>query len=151
MYYAVVACLMFLFPLASIVVAIRSGATLGFPLAGEWFVLWSVGVRLTLTGLRQIVQPVYTTREILGIDGSESLILVRELGFANLAIGTLGLVSFPRPDWRLAGALAGGTFYLLAGVNHVMQRGRSRLENWAMISDLFVGIVLLTVCVASLF
>ena len=149
MYYAVVACLMFLFPLASILFDLRSGATLGFPLVGEWFVLWSVGVRLALAGLRQIVQPAYTAREILGVGGNESLILVRELGFANLAIGAIGLVSFLRPEWRLAGALAGGIFYVLAGVNHVMQPGRNRLESWAMVSDSFVGVVLLTVCVAS--
>jgi hypothetical protein len=151
MYYAVVACLRFVFPLASIFVDVRSGAALGFPVVGEWFVLWSVGVRLALAGFRQIVQPVYTAREILGIDGNESLILVRELGFANLAIGAIGLVSFLRAEWRLAGALAGGIFYLLAGVNHVMQPGRDRLENWAMTSDLFVGLLLLVVCIASLF
>lgn len=151
MYYVVVACLMFLFPIASIVIGMRSGSAIGLPLVGEWFVLWSVGVRLTLAGFRQIVQPAYTAREILGVDGNASLILVRELGFAKLAIGAIGLVSFLRPEWQLAGAIAGGIFYALAGVNHLMQRGRNRLENWAMVSDLFVGLVLLVVCVASLF
>ncbi len=76
--------------------------------------------------------------------------LVRELGFGNFAIGTLGWVSFLRPEWQLAGALTGGIFYLLAGVNHVTRRHRNRLENVAMASDVFVGLILLVVCVASL-
>lgn len=152
MYYAVVACLMFLFPAASIAAeATMYGVTLDFPLIGRWFVFWSVGVRLALAGLRQIVQPMYTAKEILGVDGEDSLILVRELGFANLAIGAIGLVSFLRPEWQLAGALAGGIFYVLAGVNHLVGRGRNRLESVAMVSDLFVGLILLVVCVASLF
>jgi hypothetical protein len=151
MYYAVVTCLMLLFPVASIAAeATMYGATFGFPLIGRWFVLWSVGVRLVFAGLRQIVQPSYTAKEILGVDGEESLILVRELGFANLAIGAIGLVSFLRPKWQLAGALAGGIFYVLAGVNHLVQRRRNSLENVAMVSDLFVGLILLAVCVASL-
>ncbi len=152
MYYAVVACLMFLFPAASIAAeATMYGVTFDFPLIGRWFVLWSVGVRLALAGLRQIVQPMYTARVILGVHGEDSLILVRELGFANLAIGAIGLVSFLRPEWQLAGALAGGIFYVLAGVNHLVRRGRNRLENVAMVSDLFVGLILLVVCVSSLF
>lgn len=143
---------MFLFPIASIAAdATMSGAVIAFPLVGKWFVLWSVGVRLLLAGLRQIFQPAYTAREILGIRGEEPLVLVRELGFANFAVGTLGLVSFLRADWQLAGALTGGIFYLLAGVNHVVRRHRNRLENVAMASDLFVGLILLVVCVASLF
>jgi hypothetical protein len=42
--------------------------------------------------------------------------------------------------------VAGGTFYALAGINHVLRAHRNRLENLAMWSDLFAAAVLLMVC-----
>jgi hypothetical protein len=58
-------------------------------------------------------------------------------------------VSLLAPSWRLAAALAGGVFYGLAGVNHLLQSHRNRLENVAMASDLFVSLVLLWVSVSA--
>jgi hypothetical protein len=46
-----------------------------------------------LAGLRQMFQPRYTAQVILSLKSEESLILVRELGFANFAIGLVGLGS----------------------------------------------------------
>lgn len=150
MYYAVVATLMLVFPLLSVgVEASTTGATVGAPLIGKWFVFWAVGCRLFLAGMRQIVQPGYTARVILGLKHDESQLVVRELGFANIAIGSIGIVSLFMPSWRLAAALAGGIFYGFAGVNHALQSHRNRLENVAMISDLFAALVLLWVCVTS--
>jgi hypothetical protein len=110
---------------------------------GKWFVLWSVGVRLLLAGLRQIFQPRYTAQVILSLKNDESLILVRELGFANFAIGLVGIGSAIFPSWRPAGALAGGVFYALAGVNHALQAHRGKLEGIAMVSDLWASAILL--------
>lgn len=150
MYYAVVVALMFAFPLLSIVVeAATTGTTVGAALIGKWFVFWAVGWRLFLAGMRQIAQPDYTARVILGLKHEESRLLVRELGFANVALGAIGIVSLLAPSWRLAGALAGGVFYGLAGVNHVLQPHRNRLENVAMASDLFASLVLLGVCIVE--
>ena len=39
---------------------------------------------------------------------------------------------------------------MLAGIDHALQKHRTRLENVAMISDLFVGLILLYVCLRSL-
>jgi hypothetical protein len=145
-YYVIVACLMCVLPIVSIAVdATGFGAALGVPLVAKWFVFWTVGVRLLLAGLRQVLQPAYTAKVILGLRGDESLLVVRELGLANLAIGSVGAASLVVPQWRLAGALAGGVFYTLAGVNHARQTHRNRLENVAMVSDLAVGILLLIV------
>jgi|UniRef100_UPI000D3B2BC2 hypothetical protein len=144
MYYAAVTLLMFVLPAASIVAEWASGSTaMGAALVLEWYVFWAVGCRLSLAGLRQIIQPAYTAQTILGHQGDESLLLVRELGFANVSIGAIGLASFFFPSWRLPAALAGGIFYLLAGVNHTRQAHRNRLENMAMVSDLVAGAVLL--------
>ncbi len=150
MYYAIVALLMFVLPVLSIAVDARStGVALGVGLVAKWFVFWSVGWRLFLAGLRQIVQPAYTAREILGITGDAPLLLVRELGYANVAIGAIGIASLFIPGWTFAAALAGAVFYGLAGLSHILQKHRNRLENVAMASDLFVGFVLATCCVLA--
>ena len=147
MYYAVVATLMFAFPLLSIAIeAAVANAAPGVALVGKWFVFWSVGGRLCSAGVRQVLQPEYTTSVILGLDSGDSLLLVRELGFANLAIGIVGILSLPFPTWRLPGALAGCVFYGLAGVNHALQPHRTQQENVAMISNLAVALILFAVC-----
>jgi hypothetical protein len=95
-----------------------------------------------LAGLRQIIQPDYTARVILRLDSKESQLVVRELGFANTAIGLVGLGSLLWKSWAPAGAAAGTVFYLLAGLNHLSQRNRSTLQSVALISDLFAAAVL---------
>jgi len=138
---------MFALPLSSIAVETAvASATMGPVLIAKWFAFWSVGWRLSLAGLRQILQPAFTAKEVLGLKTDEALPVVRELGFANAALGVIGILSLLLPPWQLAVALAGGIFYLLAGVTHALQARRNRLENVAMASDLFVGAVLLVAC-----
>jgi len=151
MYYVIVICLMFVFPALSIAVDVVLRNTPASVLVfAKWLVFWTVGVRLLLAGTRQIMQPRYTAQTILGINGNESLLLVRELGFANVAIGLIGTLSLARAQWLGAAALAGGVFYVLAGVNHAMQPHRNRLQAVAMGTDLFAGVALLgaSVCMA---
>jgi hypothetical protein len=148
MYYAIVLTLMFALPILSVAVESTSASASVDPaLVGKWFVFWSVGWRLLLAGVRQIAQPEYTARTILGLQSAESSIVVRELGFGNVALGVVGILSLWLPSWQLAVALAGGVFYTLAGINHALQKHRNRLENVAMISDLFVGFILVGVSI----
>jgi hypothetical protein len=150
MYYVVVATLMLAFPVVSVAIeAARFSTGVDAVLVGKWFVFWSAGWRLLLAGVRQIAQPEYTAREILGLQSSESWTVVRELGFGNLALGIVGVLSLWLPSWQLAAALAGGLFYTLAGINHALQKHRNRLENVAMVSDLYVGLILLGVCLSA--
>lgn len=146
MYFAIVGLFMFALPLVSMAVELAQGGIASAALVAKWFVFWAVGWRLLLAGVKQIAQPQYTAREILGLKSDESLILVRELGFANVAIGLLGVGTLMQPHWQMGAAMAGGVFYGLAGVNHARQAHRNRLENVAMASDLFVSIVLLGAC-----
>jgi len=151
MYYVVVATFMFALPLLSIgAEAATSHAAHGALLVCKWFVFWAMGWRLLLAGIRQIVQPAFTAREILGLKSEESHLLVRELGFANVAMGLLGVASLLQPGWRVAAALTGGVFYAFAGANHALQAHRNRLENVAMLSDLFVAAALLASAAAAL-
>jgi hypothetical protein len=149
MYYAIVAATMLVLPALSVAIqASAHGAAFNPWLVAKWFTFWAVGVRLFLAGLRQTIQPRYTANIILGLKSDESLFLVRELGFANLAIGSIGLLSLPLPGWLSAASLAGGLFYALAGLGHVFSSSRNRLENVAMISDLMAGAILIFLVVA---
>src|SRR5436190_18273694 len=116
MYLLIVTLTMFVLPVASI------GLEWGFGpwstlllLTGKWFVFWSVGVRLTLAGLRQIAAPDFTARDIFKIEAPEVLPLVRELGFANLAAGVVGLTSLAWPGFVLLAAIWGAIFLGAAG------------------------------------
>ena len=149
LYYVIVFLLMLALPALSIAVEASGGATI-LALLGKWFVFWAVGMRLFLAGVRQIAQPKYTAQVILGLKSDEVLLVVRELGFANLSIGLVGLASLAIPAWQLAAALAGGTFYCLAGINHALQPHRNRTENVAMVSDLLAAVVLLGLCARAL-
>lgn len=111
-------------------------------LTGKWFVFWAVGVRLTFAGLRQVAAPDFTARDIFRIEAPEALPLVRELGFANLAAGVVGMASLAWPGFVLPAAIWGAIFLGAAGVMHARRRGRSLNETMAMVSDLFVALVL---------
>jgi hypothetical protein len=151
MYLLMVVALMGALPILSVVadVSLHGGADVAFVVA-RWFVFWSVGVRLLTAGLRQAANPAFTGQTLFRISDLASLKIVRELGFANLAIGVLGVVALFEPDWVIPAALAGGLFYGLAGVQHAMNKGRERLADIAMVSDLFVFLVL-AACLVALF
>ena len=108
-------------------------------------------MRLFTAGVRQIAKPGLTAEGILGIKDKASWQLVRELGFANTAIGVVGIISLWVSEWRLAGALAGGLFLLLAGLEHINKKHRDSDENLAMISDLWIGVIGLGLVIAHIF
>jgi hypothetical protein len=111
-------------------------------LVGKWFVFWGVGVRFVSAGARQALNPRYTAETILGLKTSEPWVVVRELGFANIAIGAVALGSIRAHNWLTPAALAGAVFYGLAGTNHLVTKNRNRLQNAAMLSDLFACAIL---------
>jgi hypothetical protein len=152
MYYLTVGLLMFVLPIGSILIelfAFKSSNGIA-SLVGKWFVFWAVGVRLLLAGSRQAIQPRFTAETILGIKGEEPLQIVQELGFANISIGAIGIVSIFSGTWVMPSAIAGCLFFGLAGIRHMVQGKRNALENTAMISDLFLFAVLLVYILAGI-
>jgi hypothetical protein len=151
MYLAIVILLMGVLPVGSILVEHFGGDPAGadwWGLIGKWFVFWSVGVRLATAGLRQIVQPAFTAKEIFEIEDDRAQIVVQELGFANLAIGVLAVLTQAWPEWTVAAALVGALFYGLAGARHVLKGGQNRNEMIATVSDIFIFIVLAAYLIA---
>lgn len=143
--------LMLIFPAASITIdaLIHNHALLSVVAVGKWFVFWAVGVRLLIAGLRQIVQPRYTAETILGVKDPDAILTVRELGFANTAIGCAGVVSLIFAGWVAPLSVIGAIFYGLAGINHALHDKRSRTQSAAMISDFFAAAMLVTIDVAG--
>jgi hypothetical protein len=143
MYALSIASLMLIFPVGCAV--LEAGALAGLldpDILGKWFVFWAVGGRLLVAGVRQIVNPRYTAEVILGIRAPEAQLIVRELGFANTALGITGLGSLIRPGGLLFTAIAGAVFYGLAGVNHALHGPRGRLQTLAMVNDLVACVIL---------
>ncbi|MFA6115306.1 MAG: DUF6790 family protein [Sphingomonas sp.] len=142
MYLAVVLLTMLVLPVGSMLAEHLHGPAPWLLLAGKWFVFWSVGVRLMLAGVRQFAQPSFTAEQIFGTKSPDVLPLIRELGIANVATGVVGLLSLWMPSFTLPVAISAGIFYGVAGVRHALEPHRSANETIAMVSDLFVFVVL---------
>lgn len=152
MYFAVVILLLLVLPVTSVGIE-RTLAPSTFTtmfLVGKWFVFWAGGVRLFIAGIRQVVEPRFTAEEIFGIHDRASFPIVREVGFANLSIGLLGICSLFHVGWVVPAAIAGGLYYGLAGLGHISQTDKNAKEYTAMISDGFVFLVLSIFLINSL-
>jgi hypothetical protein len=153
MYLLMIVLLMFVFPVASMVaeVFLFKNTSAIVPLMGKWFVFWAMGIRLFTAGLGQVLRPQFTAEKILGIKDSKQFIIVQELGFANLSMGVLGISTILEGNWILPAAIVGCLFIGLAGIRHMFSKGRSLLENSAMLSNLLIFIILLMYVTWALF
>jgi hypothetical protein len=144
MYFIVVFLFLFVCPLASVAIeALRFHETWkSVELIGRWWTFWSVGVRLFLAGIRQVVQPRFTAEEIFEIHDLSALPIIREIGFGNLSVGTLGICSVFRPDWVVPAAIVGGLYYGFAGLGHLVEKNKNNKEYTAMVSDWFAAGIL---------
>jgi hypothetical protein len=104
-------------------------------------------VRLLLAGIRQVVQPRFTAAEIFDLDSVKAFPIVREIGFGNLAIGTLAVCTIFRHQWIIPAAIVGGLHYGLAGLGHGFRDERNVKETVAMLSGGFAFLVLVVVVV----
>jgi hypothetical protein len=136
-YLATVVALMGVLPLVSILVELSSAGS-AWELAFRWFVFWGVGARLLSGGVRQVVQPSFTAREIFHLASADAEVIVRELGFANICLGLAAAISGFVPSWRMGAAFAGGLYFGIAGAMHVAKRPATPNEWIALVSDLFI-------------
>ena len=139
-YLLIVLATMLILPLACILgEVLQKKAPFGWALTGKYFIFWAIGIRLFIAGIRQTTQPAFTAVKIFNIRNSEeSFVIIRELGFANICIGLIGILSLFNSEWRPVAAIAGGLYFGLAGIQHVAKGADSGNEVIAMISDLFV-------------
>lgn len=143
MYLAAIVLLMLVLPVGSVLVEGLTQASAGWlVLIGKWFVFWAVGVRLLLAGLMQTLRPQFTAERIFDVQAPAAHDMVREIGFGNIAMGTIGALSLWLSGWLLPAAVAGGLYYGLAGLGHVARGGGNAMERVAMVSDFFIFAVL---------
>jgi hypothetical protein len=143
MYYLIAIGTTVVLPLVSIVVEYISRPELGIIfLMGKWFVFWGIGVRLLFAGLMQATRPSFTASTILGVKDPDAGKIVVELGYANIAMGLLGVLSLIISSaWIVPAGLAGGLFLGMAGLKHVTNAQRNTKENVALATDLIVFVM----------
>jgi hypothetical protein len=136
--------IMFVLPSLSVIIEHYAGKEQSslISLVGKWFIFWAVGLRLFIAGLRQTLNPSFTAESIFHITNKESFVIVRELGFANICMGAAGIISLFVPQWRMVAAFVGGLYLGIAGINHLIKKPVSLNEWTAMISDIFIFLVM---------
>ena len=155
LYLISVSLFMLILPVISITIE-STRNTVSIVLAGKWFVFWGIGMRLLTAGLRQSIKPAFTAQGIFRLQYTESHILVRELGFANICFGLAGILSLWIPEWRTAAGFTGGLYMGIAGVMHIVKKPATPNEWVALISDVFIflamaGYIAIMQCGSSAF
>jgi hypothetical protein len=114
-----------------------------FNLFGKWFIFSAVGLRLFIAGIKQTTDPSFTLKEIFHLDDPASFPIVRELGFANLCFGLIGIISLFLPTWRIVSAFGSGLYYGIAGFQHLFKRPVGTNEKFALVTDIIIFAFLL--------
>lgn len=148
MYIAVVLLQTLVLPLIS--GGIQLAVTGGNPAVvfGLWWAFWGVGARLLVAGVSQLANPGRTARGILGIEDAGAEQVVHELGYANLSMGLVGLMSPFTGGWGILGAVTGAVYLGFAGLRHVAKRRKNADETVATWTDLLVFVMVTVGAVA---
>ena len=116
---------------------------LNWPTYSKWFVFWGVGIRLFFKGIKLASAPQITGLSLSSFKNRESYLLLLELGFANMALGSMGILSVINDQWRLIAAIAGAIYFGLADMVRLLKKPDGRHELVALIYNVlvFAGLV----------
>ena len=134
---------MLIFPIISIllnIVLTHNSDVLN--IIGKWFVFWGIGMRLLTAGIKQVITPSFTVKQVMNVEDNESNFFVRELGHSNISIGLAGVISLLITQWCIPVAFIGGLFLGIAGIQHVIKKPSGVNESVAMYSDLFIFLIM---------
>ena len=114
-----------------------------WPIYWKWFIFWSVGFRLFFKGVRLASTPRVTGLSLLSFSNRESYLLLLELGFANMALGVMGILSVINDQWRPIAAIAGAIYFGLSDLLRLLKKPAGRHEKVALAYNLlaFAGLV----------
>jgi hypothetical protein len=142
-YVSVVTSSIIILPVAGCIAEYCSkGTPVTFEVFSKWFIFSAVGLRLFLAGIKQVTDPAFTANEIFHIEGSASNPVVRELGFANICFGLVGIISLSLPAWRIVSGFASGLYYGMAAALHLIKKPAGRNEKFALVSDIVIFLIL---------
>lgn len=143
--------LVFIFPILSFFMELQLTKDIadGLAVLGKWFIFYTAGLRLFIAGIRQIIKPAFTAKEIFHFQTAESFAIIKELGFANVCAGVIGIASLFLPQWRIVSAVSSGLYYGLAGIGHYVRKPDGANERFALLTDIIVFILFL--CYVLLF
>ena len=116
---------------------------LTFDAVGKWFIFSAVGLRLFIAGMIQIINPSFTIKKIFQSDSHTAHPFVRELGFANVCFGLVGIISLFQPHWRIACAFGSGLYFGLAGLQHIIKKPAGVNQWFVFITDIVIFALLL--------
>ena len=111
-------------------------------IALKWFIFCGIGLRLGMAGIKQIITPQFTAREIFKIQDEGILPIIRELGLANLCFSVIAIISLFIPTFRIPAGIAGGLYFGLAGLLHITKPKDSKNEIFALVSDISIFLVI---------
>ncbi|HEY4195736.1 MAG TPA: hypothetical protein VGM63_09390 [Mucilaginibacter sp.] len=112
-------------------------------LIGKWVTFWAVGIRLFIKGLNQIIIPILSKLKNYSLKNEEKFAIIRELGFAKISLGAMGILSILNTGWHLLAAISGALFYGLAGIRHLFKKPESLNAFIATITDQLVFAMIL--------
>lgn len=142
----------FVIPIACFIVEhLCSEIPFSFDFFCKWFIFSAVGLRLLVAGLVQSIKPSFTAEQIFHIENPESFPIVRELGFANICFGLVGIISLFLPEWREVSAFGSGLYYGFAAVQHLIRKPENKNERFALITDIVIFMILIIYLVVSKF
>lgn len=137
---------LFVFPVISIIIEYRTKKdklqSRNLPkLIFKWFIFW-FGIRSFTAGLSQFLNPAFTASILHS--GETSFVVIKELGFANMAMGLAGIISLFAVTWRRPAAFSIGVFILGATIIHVLRlpQGINMKEMTALLNDIYKVIVI---------
>jgi hypothetical protein len=88
----------------------------------------------------------FTLQHIFMIHDPKSTALVQELGVHNLILGMAALLTPWFAHYTNIIAIMGSTYFGAAGLLHMTRKHKSFNQQIAMISDLFIAIVMFALC-----
>ena len=118
-------------------------AALSWPMYWKWFIFWGMGIRLFFKGVKLASTPQSTSLNLSSFKTRESYLLLLELGFANMALGSMGILSVINDQWRLIAAIAGAIYFGLADMLRLLRKPGNRHELVALLYNVlvFTGLV----------
>lgn len=101
----------------------------------KWCVFFGVGLRLFTAGMKQALNPAFTAKDIFNITDEKAFPIVRELGFANICSGFMGIVSLFVPIFRYPAAILGSLYFLLALLQHLIRKNKNSIEKFVTVTN----------------